>query len=119
MTSKDDQNQSHGSRLEELALALKEAQLMLLKQSSRLESVDEEEEIDAAHELTKMRDKLAVITAERDQLQNRLLALERMQTETIALTADSDVAQKKPATSSSSWLEQGRSIGRSEISSIG
>lgn len=87
MTSNDDGRENRDSRLEELALALKEAQLMLLKQSERLDVIDEGED-DSSRQLAQMREQIAVITAERDQLQNQLLALERMQTETIALSED-------------------------------
>jgi len=96
MTAKDDPKQKRDNRLEELAQALQEAQLMLLKQSERLTSIDQDEdededEDDSAREMADMRDKLAVITAERDQLQNQLLDLEQMQTETVALTDDSQI----------------------------
>ena len=75
MTSRNDQNDQRDSRLEELALALKEAQLMLLKQSELLDAVTHGE-TDEARQLAEMRDQVAVITAERDPLQDQLLALE-------------------------------------------
>ncbi|NNC64498.1 MAG: FHA domain-containing protein [Gammaproteobacteria bacterium] len=97
MTSKDDGNDKRDSRLKELADALKEAQLMLLKQSQLLESVNKDE-TDSAKELAQMREQVAVITAERDQLQDQLLALEHMQTETVALSDDAAIvpAQQAP-----------------------
>ena len=96
MTSKHDEDDNRDSRLEELADALKEAQLMLLKQSSLLESVNESE-TDSAQDLAKMREQVAVITAERDQLQNQLLALEHMQTETVSLPDDVEIGTEEPA----------------------
>ena len=90
MTSKDDGNDKRDSRLDELADALKEAQLMLLKQSQLLEAVTEDE-TDSSRELAQMREQVAVISAERDQLQDQLLALERMQTETVALPDDVEI----------------------------
>ena len=94
MTSKDDRNDNRDSRLEELAQALKEAQLMLLKQSELLEAVNKGE-TDSSHELAVMREQVAVITAERDQLQDQLLALEKMQTETVALSEDAQIESKQ------------------------
>ncbi|NIW25201.1 MAG: hypothetical protein GWN29_11875, partial [Gammaproteobacteria bacterium] len=44
-----------------------------------------------------MREQVAVITAERDQLQNQLLALESFQTETIALPDDVPLEPEDPA----------------------
>lgn len=93
MTSKDDRNDRRDSRLEELALALKEAQLMLLKQSDRLDAGDNDD-TDIAKQLAAMREQVAVITAERDQLQEQLLALERMQTETVTLPDDVEIGSE-------------------------
>ena len=87
MSSKKDKDQTRADRLEELALALKQAQLMLLEQSTRLDAVTKGDS-DSAQQLEDARQRLAVVTAERDQLQKQLLALERMQTETIALTEE-------------------------------
>ncbi len=60
---------------------------MLVKQSALLDAVNEGE-TDTSQELAEMREQVAVISAERDQLQDQLLALERMQTETVALSDD-------------------------------
>jgi pSer/pThr/pTyr-binding forkhead associated (FHA) protein len=67
---------------------------MLLKQNALLEAVNEDES-DSAQELVAMREQVAVITAERDQLQNQLLALERMQTETVTLPDDFQVGSEE------------------------
>ncbi len=69
---------------------------MLLKQSELLEAVNESEN-DSAQELAEMREQVAVITAERDQLQNQLLALENMQTETVALSDEVAIEPEEQA----------------------
>lgn len=84
MASKKDKDSTRADRLEELALALKQAQIMLLEQSARLDAVSKGD-TDSVRQLEDAHQRLAVVTAERDQLQKQLLALERMQTETIAL----------------------------------
>jgi hypothetical protein len=89
MSSKKDKDRTRADRLEELAHALKEAQLMLLEQSDRFEALTQNEG-DSGRLLHEFQHKLAIVTAERDQLQKQLLALERMQTETIALPEDRD-----------------------------
>ncbi len=63
---------------------------MLLKQSELLDTVNNDDS-DSARQLAAMREQIAVITAERDQLQERLLALERMQTETVTLPDDAEI----------------------------
>lgn len=89
MSSKKDKDRTRADRLEELARALKEAQLMLLEQSDRFEALTQNEG-EAGRVLHDVQQKLAIVTAERDQLQKQLLALERMQTETVALPEDRD-----------------------------
>lgn len=94
METKDEAAKNRGDRLEELALALKEAQLMLLKQSASLEQLSHRDP-ELNKTLAAACEELAVVTAERDQLQKQLLALERMQIETIALPEGQDAV---PAT---------------------
>lgn len=89
MSAKDGNDTTRADRLEELALALKQAQLMLLEQSARLDSLDKSGD-QSERELQDMRQQLSTVIAERDQLQKQLLALERLQTETIALPEDTD-----------------------------
>ncbi|HSG66496.1 MAG TPA: FHA domain-containing protein [Gammaproteobacteria bacterium] len=87
MSSKEAKDRARADRLEELALALKEAQLMLLEQSNRFETLTKNES-ESGRGLTELQQQLATVTAERDQLQKQLLALERMQTATVALPED-------------------------------
>ena len=87
MSSREEKPDARNERLEKLAEALKDAQLMLLEQSRKLD------ELRAAggepgDDLGNIRAQLEVVTAERDQLQKQLLAIEGMQTETIALAED-------------------------------
>jgi len=89
MSTKKDKDRTRADRLEELALALKEAQLMLLEQSDRFQALTQNDG-ESGRVLHDVQQKLAIVTAERDQLQKQLLALERMQTETIALPEDRD-----------------------------
>jgi len=85
MKTKDQNNdKSRDERLEELAEALKEAQMMLLKQSELLEQCTSSF-AEPEHSLAEARQELALVTAERDKLQKQLLSLEKMQTETVAL----------------------------------
>ena len=63
---------------------------MLLKQSELLDAMNNDES-DSAQQLAEMREQIAVISAERDQLQDRLLALERMQTETVTLPDEAEI----------------------------
>jgi hypothetical protein len=85
MKTKDQKTEkSRDERLEELAEALKEAQMMLLKQSELLEQCAGRYE-EPEHSLVEARQELALVTAERDKLQKQLLSLEKMQTETVAL----------------------------------
>ena len=99
MSSREEKSDSRNARLEKLAEALKDAQLMLLEQSRRLD------ELRAAggppgDDLSDIRAQLEVVTAERDQLQKQLLAIEGMQTETIALSEDAVDARASDTQSS-------------------
>jgi len=93
MASSDERSDGRDARLEQLAEALKDAQMMLLKQSEKLEQLSE----GSGGDLDELRSQLAVVVAERDQLQRQLLALEKMQTETIALPDDDSITSGSQA----------------------
>ena len=84
MKSKDKRSLSKDERLEELGQALKDAQFMLLEQANRIQALMEHPD-DPEVLLAEAREQLSIVQAERDQLQKQLLALERMQTETVTL----------------------------------
>jgi len=84
MKSKDKRSLSKDERLEELGKALKDAQFMLLDQANRIQKLMERPD-DPEVQLAEAREQLTIVQAERDQLQKQLLALERMQTETVTL----------------------------------
>lgn len=88
MSSREEKSDARNERLEKLAEALKDAQLMLLEQSRKLDELRAVGE-EPGDDLGSIRAQLELVTAERDQLQKQLLAIEGMQTETIALSDDS------------------------------
>jgi hypothetical protein len=87
VTSRKEKSDSRNERLEQLAEALKDAQLLLLEQSRKLDELRASGG-EPSDDLSDIRAQLEVVTAERDQLQRQLLANEGMQTETIALSED-------------------------------
>lgn len=89
MNREDDKANDRDEPLEKLELALGKAQAKLADQSSRLNALGAGRE-ESIRELNEARAELAVVTAERDKLQKQLLAIEGMQTETIALPDDQD-----------------------------
>ena len=99
MSSREGKSDARNERLEKLAEALKDAQLMLLEQSRKLDQLQASggESLD---DLGSIRAQLEVVTAERDQLQKQLLAIEGMQTETIAFSenaGDVKVSDSQPS----------------------
>jgi hypothetical protein len=87
VSSREEKSDARNERLEKLAEALKDAQLMLLEQSRKLDELQASGG-EPDDDLGNIRAQLEVVTAERDQLQRQLLAIEGMQTETIALSED-------------------------------
>ena len=77
-------------QLEKLEIALQEAQAELAEQRARLDALGSGRE-ESMRLLSEARAELARVTSERDQLQERLIAIEGMQTETVALPDDQDL----------------------------
>ncbi len=90
MSQESNQPADRDERLEKLELALESAQAKLADQSARLDALGSGRE-DSMRLLSDAQAELVRVTAERDQLQKRLVAIEGMQTETIALPDDQDV----------------------------
>jgi hypothetical protein len=99
VSSREEKSDVGSERLEQLAEALKEAQLMLLEQSRKLDEL-RTASAEPGGALDDVREQLEIVTAERDQLQKQVLALEGLQTETVAL-ADNVVDEKASDTAPS------------------